>query len=697
MEDRTSQLRRTPLFSALSDADIRLVAELLRQRSYRRRSTIYRQGQLDTTFYVVVSGRLRVSVRDERGKERILNYLQAGDSFGEHSLLTGARRDVTMEVEENAVLLLLEKSGFDGLLAQYPHLREALGVHKLERLRKTPLFEKLSTEDLHRIAAVTGRTRYREGSVICRQGELGTAFYIIQSGRVVLQDRDEKGQERVITHLHDGDFFGGSSLRTGEPRENTVQALEDTSLFYLNKRDLNRLVREYPSIGKALKVEAGARELLLTHRFPWQREDEALVALSYKHVYGFLRRLWLLMFPLLALGGVLALAHSVNWSDISLYVVCTLIGISALLIIIWYFVDWRNDYYVVTNKRVIHVEKIILLRETRDEAPLENIQDVSILIPGAVARLLGFGDLSIRTAGSTGGVVFKTLGNPSWVRDRIFDQLEQIRAEERVEEREAIRHKLELELGQVKQEVSRMAESEPVPLATEPEVSSVTEAEKTPLPDLLRGLLDSLVPRMRLEEDGIVIWRKHWFRLIEKTVAPLLLMFILVQLGIATSLDLLSPLPRFGNCLAVALLVGLFVGSFLLWYRYDDWRNDIYQLTDDRIVDIEKLPLGLREERREASLAMIQDIRYVIPGPVATLLDYGNVVIETAASEAVFTFDWVHQPRRVQEEIFARMDALREKEKQRERQRRTAELLDWFATYSDLTEEQKRPEEKGGE
>lgn len=697
MEDIIGQLRRPLLFRALSDEDIRRVAELLGQRSHRRRSTIYRQGQLDTTFYIIVSGRLRVWVRDERGEERTLNYLQAGDSFGEHSLFSGERRDVTVEVEDNAVLLYLEKSDFDRLLAQYPHLGEALGLHKLERLRKVRLFENLSMEDVQRIAALTGRTRYREGSVICRQDELGTTFYIIESGRVVIRARGEKGEERVITHLQDRDFFGERSLLRGEARDNTVQALEDTSLFYLNKRDFDRLLREYPSISEALNVEADVRELMLTRRFPWQREDEVLVALSCKHVYAFLRRLWLLIFPLLALGGVLALALSLNWSDIFLYIVCTLIGITALLIIVWLFFDWRNDYYVVTNKRVVHVEKIILLRETRDEAPLENIQDVSILIPGAVARLLGFSDLSIQTAGPTGRVVFKTLGNAAWVRDRIFDQLQRIKGEERVEEREVIRHKLELELGQVEREVSPVDGSEEVPRVTEPEVSPVTEPEETPLLGLLRGFLDSLVPRMRLEEDGVVIWRKHWFRLIEKIASPLLLLFILVQLGIATFLSLLSPLPRFGNCFAVALLVGLFVGSFLLWYRYDDWRNDIYQLTDDRIIDIEKLPLGLREERREASLAMIQDIRYVIPGVVANLLDYGNVVIETAASEAVFTFDWVHQPRRVQEEIFARMDAFREQERQRERERRTAELLAWFATYTDLTGEQNKPEEKGGE
>jgi len=139
------------------------------------------------------------------------------------------------------------------------------------------------------------------------------------------------------------------------------------------------------------------------------------------------------------------------------------------------------------------------------------------------------------------------------------------------------------------------------------------------------------------------------------------------------------------------------IGLFLLWYRYEDWRNDIYQLTDDRIIDLKRLPLGLREERREASLAMIQDIGYEIPGIMANLLDYGNVVIETAGREAVFAFDWVHRPRSVQDEVFARMDAYRERERDQRRERRTHELLDWFATYTELAEEEEGKQQEEAE
>jgi len=697
MEDRIGQLRRIPLFSALSDEDIRHVAGLVKERSHRPGSTVYRQGQLDTSLYMVVSGRLRVWVRDERGREKTLNYLQSGDSFGEHSLLSGDRRDVNVEVEEPALLLSLEKGDFDALLEHSPELRDALGLHKLARLRKVPLFENLSSEDIQRIATVIGLTRYQQGSTIFRQGELNTTLYIIDSGRVALLSKEETGEETVLTHLARDSFFGERSLLTGEPRGTTVKALEDTSLFYLSKRDLDSLLKEHPSIRKTLVTEAESRKTMLTRRFPWQREGEVLIVLSRKHIFAFVRSLWVLIFPLLALVGTLLLALNFNWIGILLYMVCTLIGAGILALVAWLFANWRNDYYVVTNKRVVHIEKVILLRESREEAPLERIQDIFILMPGITARLLGFNDLSIQTAGATGRIVFKTIGDAACVRDKIFQQLDVTRVDEGAMEREAIRRRLELELEQVEGELRPAAQPKEAPAEAHADPSAVTEDTEPLLVDLLRRCRSYLIPETRVEKDGVVTWRKHWFRLIDKIAAPLLLLFILLQLGLAAALDLLPPVPRFANYFWTAFLLGMVVGLFLLWYRYEDWRNDIYQLTHDRIIDLEKLPLGLREERREASLAMIQDIGYEIPGIMANLFDYGNVVIETAGREAVFTFDWVHHPSRVQDEVFARMDAYRERERKQRREDRTHELLDWFATYTELTGEQESPDQEDGE
>jgi CRP-like cAMP-binding protein/membrane protein YdbS with pleckstrin-like domain len=688
MEDRVGLLRKTSLFGHLPREDLDRLAGLLKSRSDRTRSTIYREGDPDSSFYLVASGRLKVWTRDEKGHRRVLNYLQAGDSFGSHSLLTGERRDVTVDVEEAAVLLYLEKRDFDGLIERHPDLREALSLHAMERLGEVPVLSKLSADDLQRIAATMGRASYRQGSTIYHQGELSNTFYIVESGHIVLLADDGQGDDQPLAQLFAGDFFGERSLLTGRPRETSVHATEDTRLFYLNKKDFDRLVKDLPSVRKALGLEADARELMLHKRFPWQREGEVLISLTRKHPYAFVRSLWVLVFPLVCLAAILALARALDWSAVWAYAACALVAAGAVGLVFWLWLDWRNDHYIVTNKRVVHLEKTILLHESRDEAPLENIQDISIVMPSVVGRLLGFNDLGIQTAGAKGQVIFRTVGNASWIRDKLFDQLERIKAGDQVGQRDAIRRRLQMELGRVEEEAPLPLDDEQRRRAVASSIPPSGQPEETPMRHPLSALRAYLIPRMRTEEHGVVTWRKHWFRLVDRAAGPAILLLILVQLAIAATMGLAAPPPRFEGLFWGALLFGIPLALFLVWFRYEDWRNDVYQLTDDRIIDVEKLPLGLREERKEARLSMIQDIGYEIPGPIANLLDYGNVVIETAGREAVFTFSWVHQPRRVQEEVFARMDAFREGERQRQRESRSDELLDWFTTYSDLAREE---------
>ena len=103
-------------------------------------------------------------------------------------------------------------------------------------------------------------------------------------------------------------------------------------------------------------------------------------------------------------------------------------------------------------------------------------------------------------------------------------------------------------------------------------------------------------------------------------------------------------------------------------------------MSRDRIVDIEKRPLFFSEERREASLGMVQNVSATIPGPLAYLLNYGHVEIHTAADIGRFDFMYVPNPREVR-----RIEGFRSRDAERQALRRQAELADWFEMYHRLT------------
>jgi hypothetical protein len=144
--------------------------------------------------------------------------------------------------------------------------------------------------------------------------------------------------------------------------------------------------------------------------------------------------------------------------------------------------------------------------------------------------------------------------------------------------------------------------------------------------------------------------------------------------------------------LVVALLV-IFIGLAVWWlYEFEDWRNDIYMVTPDQIVDVYKKPLG--QEIRDASpLDKIQGLRSERTGLIGRLFNFGNVTANVPGK--VFTFDGVYDPLSVQEDIQRRIEAFKIRQTRSEALRRREELADVLSAYYLATREM-NPEQKPG-
>jgi hypothetical protein len=182
-------------------------------------------------------------------------------------------------------------------------------------------------------------------------------------------------------------------------------------------------------------------------------------------------------------------------------------------------------------------------------------------------------------------------------------------------------------------------------------------------------------------------WRKHWLQLLSRVWLPSLT-FILVLLGLIF-------LARLADGLPPALLVlgglGLLATGVWWWWGWANWGNDLYIVTSDRIIDIEKTPLGLKTERTETMFDRVQNVSYVVPNPLATLLKYGRVIVHTAGAEGRLTFDHVPRPSMVQEEIFRRLNAYNELRRRRDQEERWSEMPEWFANYAELQRKDQQP------
>ena len=119
-------------------------------------------------------------------------------------------------------------------------------------------------------------------------------------------------------------------------------------------------------------------------------------------------------------------------------------------------------------------------------------------------------------------------------------------------------------------------------------------------------------------------------------------------------------------------------------YRYIDWRNDIYQVTDKFIFDIERKPLGT-EVKKAAPLENILSLEHERVGFLGYMLNYGLVTINVG--ETQFVFRNVHEPARIQQDIFNRIYSLRRQKENLDALKQRQRFVDVIEVYHENAEE----------
>ena len=93
------------------------------------------------------------------------------------------------------------------------------------------------------------------GSVVFQQGQVGEAFYIVQSGRLRVIKQDANGTSATVGYLYAGDHFGEGALLTGQGHRATVRAVEDSDVLQVSKDEFFKAVRKNPDLKTYLEEQ----------------------------------------------------------------------------------------------------------------------------------------------------------------------------------------------------------------------------------------------------------------------------------------------------------------------------------------------------------------------------------------------------------------------------------------------------------
>ena len=136
-------LRDIRVFEAFADPDLAALGSRLRERGLRRKQLLFREGDRGDEMFIVRRGTMLIAKAITGKVEQVVARVDAGDFFGEMSLLDGSPRSATAQAETDAELLVLGRDGLQALTETNPSAAAAffyamVGVF-IERLRRSTI------------------------------------------------------------------------------------------------------------------------------------------------------------------------------------------------------------------------------------------------------------------------------------------------------------------------------------------------------------------------------------------------------------------------------------------------------------------------------------------------------------------------------------------------------------------------------
>lgn len=741
--DLAGRLRSIPLFRSMSDPQIQRLADSAEAREVPANQPICQAGADPGSLYIIDWGQVEVT-------EQLQLTMTGGNpqaefdpdpDIAEGQLLTAgnwfigglvkipkaptfsaaARTRVRLIVIPGLMLESIEDH-FADISAQIGHRFDLLGVLR-HNLSGDSLFAGLSGEHWLELASFTNWEYVPAGIAVSRQGERDRRLFLLVAGTAVVRATDEAGRERPRYYLEVGRHSGIDPLQTGERRVVTVRAQSRTvggvkedgaDWLVLSYEDLELMMKLKPKLWRDTELRRSLVEAPRQKKYDWLEDEEQEVDFGRRHILALLAELALPFGIAAVVTAILTVIQSFSSFELPLTTYTFGLVVFLLIMLPIPFIDYFDDYYIITNRRVVVHERWLIFSETRKEAPLERLQNIT-LRTALLATIFGYGDLDISTAATAGTIRFRMVPDPHRVQGIIFAQQRQVQAGRQAGRREAMRQQM---LSRLEMRESSDRRQSVLP-------SSYTLPQKGFFPWLstkIQGFFQTIgnvfaalrrfiltvllfwVPKDRREQiikrkkmkrsrttlgDEDVVYLKHLIFLIMRAFLPFVAFlvsgFVFVAMETGRFLHFFPfTLPGWVQFVALGLWIVTFI---ILWYQVEDYRNDKYVLTKNGIIDIEALPFGLAEQARQANWDRVQNASYDIPNLVARIFNYGTVVIETAAAEGQFDFIRVPRPRAVQREIFRRLERYRLEKEQQDAVRSQAALSETLKIYDELRRE----------
>lgn len=211
-------------------------------------------------MYYLASGEVALTIG-----ARPLDTVKAGEVFGEMAVITGRPRSASAAATLDCVAYSMDAKELQGALAHSPDFALMLASVMYDRLRfiaarlasrprapgatarEATVFEPALVAQLEAALPRSATVRYRQETIIFKEGQAGTFMYLVKSGRVAIAVGSN-----VVEVVGPGGSFGEMAVVDQSARTARAGALEECELIAIDRAALIEVVRKQPAVALAM-------------------------------------------------------------------------------------------------------------------------------------------------------------------------------------------------------------------------------------------------------------------------------------------------------------------------------------------------------------------------------------------------------------------------------------------------------------
>ncbi|MSQ73538.1 MAG: Crp/Fnr family transcriptional regulator [Betaproteobacteria bacterium] len=199
----TLLLRNVPLFTMLPERQLAQLTSVVSRRSFPRGATIIAAGEVTDSLYVVISGRLKVTMLEEPDREIILCVLGPREYFGEMVPIDDSTRSASVISLEACELLVLSKQDFRKCLAENFQMAMKVMRGLVKRLREAD--RKIGSLALMDVYGRVARLLLEMSETV--DGQQVVTHKIVKQDMAKMIGASREMVSRVMKHLQIGGYI----------------------------------------------------------------------------------------------------------------------------------------------------------------------------------------------------------------------------------------------------------------------------------------------------------------------------------------------------------------------------------------------------------------------------------------------------------------------------------------------------------